>query len=158
MILKQYIFYTILLSFCFSTLSYAKEGYWFEDKLKLRDLVVLVRLDDDAKVGCWTNLREVREYAEEKLYRRGVKLVKEFDYNNANNYELVIGVHANRIYADGSGPCGGIIKIDLKKMIWSNERLHYGVMYSGSQKLVFMNKNFNNTVLDVLRTAINSMP
>ena len=36
-------------------------------------------IDDGAKGACWTNLKEVREYAEEKLRTLGVK-VSETNY------------------------------------------------------------------------------
>ena len=35
---------------------------------------VIVTLEDDAINACWTNLKEVREYAEEKLHMQGVNV------------------------------------------------------------------------------------
>ena len=52
---------------------------------------VAVVLFDEAKDGCWTNLRETREYAEEKLRSKGAKIVSEQRYL-PNHYAFTISV------------------------------------------------------------------
>ncbi len=50
----------------------------FDDTFRLRQINgVKVVLAHDAKGACWTNLKEVREYAEEKLRMKGVKILGE---------------------------------------------------------------------------------
>ena len=74
----------------------------------IKNLEVRVELLDRATGACWTNLKEVREYAEEKLRTFGVK-VSQTEYSNpkANIYWLNIHVYAHRLYEDGTGPCFG---------------------------------------------------
>ena len=87
------------------------ETFFYDENLTLNDLTSLkinVELGDGAKGACWTNLKEVREYAEEKLRTFGLK-VSDVEYMNAdkNTYWFVISVNANRLNKDGSGPCLG---------------------------------------------------
>ena len=87
------------------------ETFFYDENLTLNDLKSLninVELGDAAKGACWTNLKEVREYAEEKLRTFGLK-VSDVEYMNAdkNTYWFVISVNANRLNKDGSGPCLG---------------------------------------------------
>ena len=79
-----------MLSFClFASPSFA--GVVDDDfKLSAAYSVAVVILDD-AKDGCWTNLRETREYAEEKLRSKGAKVVSEQRYL-PNHYAFTISV------------------------------------------------------------------
>ena len=49
-----------------------KNGDWFKE-LELK--TVEITIHDDVKDGCWTNIRQVREYTEEKLRMIGVEAV-----------------------------------------------------------------------------------
>ena len=59
---------------------------------------ISVALDDGAEDACWTNLREAREYAEEKLKIMGYNVVAE----EGDGYTFAIIVDAFR---RGSGAC-----------------------------------------------------
>ena len=76
---------------------------------------IKVFLDDNAKGACWTNLRETREYAEEKVRMLGGK-IDDFVLPLApeRKYELNIFVHLQRYFVDDTGPCYGNIRIALK--------------------------------------------
>ena len=44
----------------------------YDDKFDLKNVAsIAVELVDNANGACWTNLKEAREYAEEKLRMRG---------------------------------------------------------------------------------------
>ena len=82
------------------------ESFFLDESLTLDDLKSLdinVELGDGATGACWTNLKEVREYAEEKLRTVGLK-VSDVEYMVAekNTYWFVISVNANRLNKDGS--------------------------------------------------------
>ena len=63
---------------------------------------------DGATGACWTNLKDVREYAEEKLRMKGVKIFgQNHEMNPGKDYILEISVNAARLYNDGSVPCIG---------------------------------------------------
>ena len=51
-------------------------GAWiYDDNFALRNTMQMaVSIRDSARGGCWTNLRESREYAEEKLRISGAKV------------------------------------------------------------------------------------
>lgn len=52
---------------------------------------ISISLNDEAGDACWTNLREVREYAEEKLTSKGYNLIPE-----NGNYDFIISLVAYR--------------------------------------------------------------
>ena len=158
MTLRRTLFGITALFFSFSLQSQASEGTWGEENVKLSDLEVEVVLSDDARDGCWTNLREVREYAEEKLFSRGIKRVKSFDYQNPNHYRFNISVVAARIYNDNSGPCAGHISLDLVRYAPVNGWFHIVTLYDGKDSLFLDKANLNNKVLEQVRLKINDMP
>lgn len=79
----------------------------------VRGASVYVDLNDSAKGGCWTNLREVREYVEEKLYSRGARISANIGLLENNVYRLNVSVTGGRLYTDGSGPCMGAYGVRL---------------------------------------------
>ena len=88
---------------------------WDKD-FSIRDTkAIRVFLDDNASGACWTNLRETREYAEEKVRMLGGK-IDDFVLPLApeRKYELNIFVHLQRYFVDDTGPCYGNIRIALK--------------------------------------------
>ena len=74
-----------------------------------------VYLSDNDSGACWTNLRETREYAEEKVRMLGGK-IDDFDLPLASErqYELKIFVHLQRYFVDDTGPCYGNVRIALR--------------------------------------------
>ena len=76
---------------------------------------IKVVLDDNASGACWTNLRETREYAEEKVRMLGGK-IDDFDLPLASErqYELKIFVHLQRYFVNDTGPCYGNVRIALR--------------------------------------------
>jgi hypothetical protein len=66
---------------------------------------IIVKIDDNAKNSCWTNLREAREYAEEKLEIEGYNVLAE-----SGEYGFNIRVVSER---DNRGVCWGYIYINI---------------------------------------------
>ena len=68
----------------FSTKVFA-EGYYFDpfadNSFSIKDKKIAVGIYDEAKGGCWTNLGEVKRYAEDKLMLKGTYVI---DMNDAN--------------------------------------------------------------------------
>ena len=81
--------------------------------VNVRGASVNVAIHDAATGGCWTNLREVREYVEEKLYSRGARLAQDIGLLDDNVYRLYVSVTGGKLYADGSGPCIGKYTVRL---------------------------------------------
>ena len=85
----------------------------YDDKFDLKNVASIgVELVDNADGACWTNLKEAREYAEEKLRMRGAKIDKD-GAATANNYRFQIRVNVNRIYENVAGPCYGGVSLKL---------------------------------------------
>jgi hypothetical protein len=68
---------------------------------------ISISLTDAASDACWTNLREVREYAEEKLKIKGYNVVAD-----EGEYTFTIAVNAFR---DNQGYCVGSHSISIFK-------------------------------------------
>lgn len=88
---------------------------------------VKVELIDGATGACWTNLKEVREYAEEKLRMKGAKVVSDRTYSAyapLNTYTLEIGVFGQRLYKSNSGPCIASVLINLYTFSKINGLIH----------------------------------
>lgn len=110
---------------------------------------IYVYLTDEAKDACWTNLREVREYAEEKLRISGYSVAVE---ENAFGYRLLVEVIAHRPNAQ----CVGVVNATLQR---SNmmEGI-FGFHVSGKHMVVTnQNGNLNAEVISVVQELINVM-
>ena len=114
------------------SLAGADDNFFFEDQINkeyLESLEVNVSIQDGATGACWTNFKEVREYAEEKLRTLGVK-VSETNYMEAeaNIYWFIIKVNARRLYKDGSEPCNGNYSISLEGWATINDVTHLAIL------------------------------
>ena len=110
---------------------------------------ISVGIADDAKDACWTNLREVREYAEEKLKIKGYNVVAEM----GGGYEFAIKVKAFR---SDAGTCIGEYSIQ----IWAGNTRN-GVFgfheIGGFTNYGTHQNNFNNWVIGVISNMIEQM-
>ena len=110
---------------------------------------ISVRIIDEATDGCWTNLREVREYAEEKLRIAGYKVVSQ-----EGEYRFVINVHAFRLKRRTE--CVGAIRIGIESS--SISKGVFGFHEIGSFQLVSVKSpNLNNDALDLINLMIQIM-
>ena len=116
---------------------------------------IQVRLMDDATDGCWTNIKEVKVYAEDKLEMIGADVMP---FNNSlpiagkeNTFDIEVG--GSRFIG---GFCHGMIHISLGGFA----RVPFGekgvglFRYSDINFRVAAPDNFNNEVLNAVKKAI----
>ncbi|MDA9822924.1 hypothetical protein N9C56_10495 [Paracoccaceae bacterium] len=145
----------ILTALLLTIASQAGSAVWDPNNFDLKKLTsIKVVLEDGASGACWTNLKEVREYAEEKLRMKGVKInndvtTSEEDYT----YSFTITVNSERINNDGTGPCYGDVNAELYTFGFVNGSVH--VIGAGKyDSIAFNSKNLNQTIIEVVRRFI----
>ena len=132
-------------------------AFWGNQKFRLSDAKsVSVQLADDAIDGCWTNLRETREYAEEKLRAKGAKIVPQPGFTN-NDYELRISVVAYRTNAG----CVAVLDLTLQTVTLlenlKGEGLAHIAIVAGDNLLLSGYNKANNKVLNALKEFIDNL-
>ena len=108
-----------------------------------------VKLVDGAKDACWTNLREAREYAEEKLKIKGYDVVAKY----AGEYEFRINVNA---FQDNRGVCVGNIEVSIEAPITHDGIFGYHVIGIKST-IVTNSNNLNKLVIGRISGMIDEM-
>lgn len=106
-----------------------------------------VTITDGAKGGCWTNLREVREYTEEKLRIKEYTVV-----DSKSNYYFEISVTAFR----NSGNCIGHIDIKVYTGNYRDNVFGFHTIVSGGNVSITP-RNLNNDTLDLVHEIIDKM-
>ena len=155
--------FALLFTLLVPSLAGADDSFFFEDQITkeyLENLEVNVVIDDGAKGACWTNLKEVREYAEEKLRTLGVK-VSETNYMVAevNIYWFIIDVDALRLYKNENGPCLGNYSISLEGWATINDVKHLAILGARETKpFIPPTDNFNRPIILGLEKVFASFP
>lgn len=108
-----------------------------------------VYLEDEAEDGCWTNLREVREYAEEKLRMAGYSTAAE---KNIFGVDLLVRVLAYK----SNGQCLGNLSASLVKPTIQDGLFGYFKL-AGNSALTNKKGNLNATVISFVQALINKM-
>lgn len=108
---------------------------------------ITVNLYDGAENACWTNLREAREYAEEKLEIKGYNVLAEGD-----EYSFNISVSSSR----DNGMCFGSVKVEIFVGNYRNGVFGLHLIGSMTDALLEPN-NFNNYVIEVISDMIAEM-
>jgi hypothetical protein len=102
----------------FSTQAFAEEysfDPFIDDGFSIKGQKVVVGIYDEAKDGCWTNLGEVKRYAEDKLMLKGANVV--YDMDGAN---LVLNILVKTIsIQEFPNNCIGQVEINLQKGVRS---------------------------------------
>ena len=112
---------------------------------------IQVELLDDATGGCWTNIGEVKTYAEDKLRLAGASVLD----STGNNYSPVANgkaaLFALTVKAERHeyGFCWGAIDIKLVKFI-KDGNINGTFSYAYTRFTNMRAKNFNNDVLDIV--------
>ena len=118
---------------------------------------VLVSIADGATGACWTNLKDVREYAEEKLRIKGVKIFGENrKLEPRKDYVLEIGVNAARLYQDGSGPCVGVARVSLYTVAFIEGKKHLAEI-AWHSSINAEKQNFNRHAIEVTAELIGKL-
>jgi hypothetical protein len=109
---------------------------------------ITVALSDFAADACWTNLREAREYAEEKLAIEGYNVLAE-----GGEYYFEIIVNSER---NNPGVCWGYVNVTIWAL--SNRNGVGGVHNIGSSTTAFLRTdNFNTAVIKVISGMVAEM-
>jgi hypothetical protein len=115
---------------------------------------VSIAMNDNAVDACWTNLKEVREYAEEKLRMQGYALGE--DSRAMVDYTLLINVDGYRSTA--APTCVGSIIVMLAKGtvaggVFGLHVLHMENVVTTSS----LNGNLNDRVIEIVQKTIDGM-
>ena len=115
---------------------------------------IYVSLIDSANGGCWTNLKEVKTYASNKIELTGGTLVDEIQDALAKGIIFNVNVLADRHPQTDS--CYGSISVDTKAL-GSAAHLpnsYSWVIYSDISGIAMQKQNFNTIILDTVKTAL----
>ena len=128
----------------------------FNAEMRLTDLnPIYVSVNDFASGGCWTNLKEVKTYASDKLELGGGVLTDSLEeVLKGNAYALNILVNAKR--HSTLGICYGNISIKTEGIGYGAKEPQWRGMISYSEKgaNVTSSTNFNQQVLDYVGKAL----
>lgn len=130
---------------------------WSNEEFRLSDTKsVSVTLADDASDGCWTNLRETREYAEEKLRAKGANIVPQ-PVAGLHNYELAVSVNAYRTKFG----CVANVNLQIRALIrvpnLKGDQLGHFALVAGSNQLFSGYDKMNNEVLNEVKEFISRL-
>ena len=144
-----------ILGFCLFASPCFCEAIDSDFKLSATRSVAVVLLDD-AEDGCWTNLRETREYAEEKLSSKGAKIIPKEDYLT-NSYAFIIHVVG---YRNTIG-CAARIGVRLETVTFiknsNGDAIVHPAIASRTGRLITVYDKANNEVLNVVKAFIDEL-
>ena len=131
----------------------------YANDLRLGNSNIFVELGDYATGGCWTNLREVRNYAEGSMENFGARIQNQPWQGLADerHYRFMISVTGGRLYADGSGPCAAAIAIRIDGLTTINGVPAFAV-FEEAGYFKAENDNLNRTVLDIISMFVREKP
>ena len=111
---------------------------------------ISVYLADEAIDACWTNLREVREYAEEKLRMSGYS-TREYEGLSAY-YSLHVSVVAYR----NNGTCFGDVSAEVRKFVVV-DGVRGDHVVGAHYSIANRRSNLNNIVIATVQELIDEM-
>ena len=103
-----------------------------------------VGISDSASDGCWTNIGEVKRYAEDKLELAGFNVTREkFEkYDDTKHFYVIINITSER----AANSCYGSISTYIMKMVYDNNV--YAKFVAGEAEGIFSgHKNVNQHAL-----------
>lgn len=137
--------YIMLLLFPFEALAWK-----VDPQIRIPDLKKIhVALDDQASGGCWTNIRETRDYAAGKIEILGGTIEEKFE---TADFIFAIGVLASRA---ANNTCIGSINVKFFKVTRLPNQMGGFFVLSESSGITSDTKNMNNFVLEVVASGIN---
>jgi hypothetical protein len=144
--------------------SQAHADFFYDKKLTADDLrglnAVRVSLRDGANGACWTNLKEVREYAEEKLRIKGMAVtdINEPGLASEGTYWLSIVVHAKRVYENNTGPCVGSLSASLVGVDYVGEWINAITLAAIELGVTIKKDNFNRVSIEMISQFFDKFP
>ena len=128
----------------------------YNDDLTIKDLnPIYVSINDYAKNGCWTNIKEAKTYLSDKLELKGAVLTDDKnEVFNGNGTGFSLSVNAVRHTTGGF--CYGTILVRTEAIGVKLKGSNYRGLLTFSEKSTIQVSpiNFNENVLDVISGAI----
>ena len=141
---------SLTLGFATTAFSNSKFDNWTYSDLP----PISVAVDDQATGGCWTNIGEVKTYAEDKLRMAGADVIETAGASGTlapGAALLAIRVKTERNNAVGF--CWGFMSMDL--VIGSKKDNMLGLFtYANTAATLMRNSNVNNDVLDLVGRVV----
>ena len=111
---------------------------------------VYVMIHDNAKGGCWTNIKESRDYVIGQVEARGGKTVPSFDDEG-----IAVEVDVTAMRLPQSKACFGSIAVNFltPAQALHNEKFLGILILSRKGKIFYTPDNFNIKVLDLIKEA-----
>ena len=142
--------FLMLLFTVFATQASANE-MTIDDLRNLKYIEVIIA--DDATDACWTNLRESREYAEEKLRSVGATLYNGEEKSHGEYYALSLYVSSER--QENSQLCFGGIDIQLMTGSIINGFFHLAITPVSAKQSFMGVDNVNNAMIEAIQELFN---
>ena len=128
----------------------------YNDELNIKDLnPIYVSINDYAKGGCWTNIKEAKTYVSDKLELEGAVLTDNKDeVFNGNGTAFTLSVNGRR--HSNVGICYGTILVRTEAIGAKIKGSTYRGLLTFSEKSTILVApiNFNENVLDVISGAL----
>ena len=115
---------------------------------------IYVSINDYASGGCWTNLKEVKTYASDKIELAGGKLVPTLEDVMGKGIGFVIIVNANR--HSQLGVCHGSVSVTTETLATAPQFPEvFGLLTLSVKRFSYLDAgNFNQHVLDTVKKAL----
>ena len=122
---------------------------------ELKNIKANVQLQDKATNGCWTNLKETREYVERNLRMKGIQ-TGDFDVPDffSNEFWLWIEVNAARTAA---GHCTGYMSAELLSFFSLNDYFYTVSRHSLLDRAFIPSNHMNNYILDHMKSFFSNV-
>ena len=141
-LLKHIVYTTSLLMFATQASAFVSKGF-----IPANVSQIHVVINDSASDGCWTNIGEVKRYAEDKLRLAGFNVPEgNFEgYDDIKHYVFVISITAQR----NGGLCFGAIDLNIQRATSLNSII--GMFSLGAGSSIFSGmQNVNQGALEII--------
>lgn len=144
----------------FASQSFAADTkFYFDKNFRAKDMKnVKIMLVDQARGGCWTNSKEINKVLKQRFKELNVRVLsKNTGGVQGKDYIFYVFVSAQRLKADGTGPCFGYMLADLSTQTKLNKRVHSAKAMEYTRGLWATNSNLNEIVMNSALEAIKSL-
>ena len=141
-----------MIALCLPSLALAQK---FDQNVKLGDIgPIYIQIIDGARNGCWTNIKEVKNYASDKIELLGGTLTDDIDVARFEGAAFSISITAERL--DSVAVCYGSVRVKVESLSLDiNDFKTVGMfVYSEAGSAAASGNNLNNMILDVLQKAL----
>ena len=128
----------------------------FNEELTIKELnPIYVSINDYAKGGCWTNIKEVKTYLSDKLELEGATLIDDMNQIfKVDGAAFTVTVNGGR--HSNLGVCYGSISIRTETLGAKVNGVPYRglVLFSEKSRVLINPINFNENLLDLVSDTI----